>query len=53
MPWEDGLKDPVLLHAFETVRIAVSSTGDPGLYLFHSHNLEHEDMGMMLNIVVE
>ena len=53
MPWEEGLKDTVLLHAFETVRIAVRFTGDPGLYLFHCHNLEHEDMGMMLNIVVE
>lgn len=53
MPWEEGLKDTVLLHPFETVRIAVRFEGDPGLYLIHCHNLEHEDMGMMLNIVVE
>jgi FtsP/CotA-like multicopper oxidase with cupredoxin domain len=50
MPWEAGRKDTVLLHPFETVRVAVQFTEQRGLYLLHCHNLEHEDMGMMQNI---
>ncbi len=50
MPWEAGGKDTVLLHPFETVRVAVRFTAQRGLYLLHCHNLEHEDMGMMQNI---
>jgi len=50
MPWEIGRKDTVLLHPFESVRVAVQFTTERGLYLLHCHNLEHEDMGMMQNI---
>jgi len=25
----------------------------PGLFLYHCHNLEHEDMGMMRNYRIE
>jgi FtsP/CotA-like multicopper oxidase with cupredoxin domain len=25
----------------------------PGTFLYHCHNLEHEDMGMMRNYLVE
>jgi blue copper oxidase len=53
MPWEAGLKDTVLLHPEETVRIAVRFTAHRGLFLLHCHNLEHEDVGMMLNVLVE
>jgi FtsP/CotA-like multicopper oxidase with cupredoxin domain len=53
MPWEAGVKDTVLLHPFETVRVAVRFTAHRGLFLLHCHNLEHEDMGMMANILVE
>ncbi len=53
MPWEVGGKDTVLLHPFETVRVAVRFTAHRGLFLLHCHNLEHEDMGMMANILVE
>ena len=53
MPWEAGGKDTVLLHPFETVRVAVRFTAHRGLFLLHCHNLEHEDMGMMANILVE
>ena len=52
-PWERGLKDTVLLNPQETVRVAVRFSEFTGLYLFHCHLLEHEDMGMMLNILVE
>ncbi|MEX2531036.1 MAG: multicopper oxidase family protein [Gemmatimonadota bacterium] len=53
MPWEAGVKDTVLLHPFETVRVAVRFSAQRGLFLLHCHNLEHEDMGMMANILVE
>src|SRR5690606_13060214 len=53
MPWEAGLKDTVLLHPGERVRLAVRFTAHRGLYLIHCHNLEHEDVGMMANVLVE
>ncbi len=53
MPWEDGLKDTVLTLPAETVRVAVRFTAHRGLFLLHCHNLEHEDMGMMANILVD
>jgi FtsP/CotA-like multicopper oxidase with cupredoxin domain len=52
MPWEGGLKDTVLIHPKEEVRLAVRFNAHPGLFLLHCHNLEHEDTGMMLNILV-
>lgn len=51
-----GWKDTVLLWPGETVRLAVDfSHPYPGdqIYLFHCHNLEHEDQGMMINIRVQ
>ena len=51
MPWETGLKDTVLVMPSEIVDVAVRFAF-PGLYLLHCHNLEHEDMGMMLNFEV-
>lgn len=53
MPWERGLKDTVLLRPYETVRIAIRFDAHRGLYLIHCHNLEHEDMSMMLNFMVD
>jgi FtsP/CotA-like multicopper oxidase with cupredoxin domain len=52
MPWETGLKDTVLLFPQEQVDVAVRFDEYPGLFLMHCHNLEHEDMGMMLNFEV-
>ena len=51
-----GWKDTVLLWPGETARLAVDfSHPYPGdqVYLFHCHNLEHEDQGMMINIKVQ
>jgi len=51
-----GWKDTVLLWPGETVRLAVDfSHPYPGdqVYLFHCHNLEHEDQGMMINVKVQ
>jgi len=48
-----GWMDTVLVLPGETVRIQVPFTEFPGLYLYHCHILEHEDMGMMRNFRVE
>jgi len=53
MPWEGGIKDTVLVYPSETVSVAVRFTAHRGLYVLHCHNLEHEDVGMMVNVMVE
>lgn len=52
-PWERGWKDTVLLHPGETVEVIATFDAHRGLFLMHCHNLIHEDMGMMLNYVIE
>jgi FtsP/CotA-like multicopper oxidase with cupredoxin domain len=54
-PHDLGWLDTVLVWPGEVVRIAVDfSPALPGLntYMFHCHNLEHEDQGLMLNFAV-
>ncbi|MCX7878115.1 MAG: multicopper oxidase domain-containing protein, partial [Ignavibacteria bacterium] len=51
-PNDRGWKDTVLVNPGETVRTLVKFTGYKGIYLYHCHNLEHEDDGMMLNFRV-
>lgn len=41
--------DTVLVLPGETVRVQLTFSRYPGLYLYHCHILEHEDMGMMRN----
>ena len=48
-----GLKDTVLVMPGETVRIIKPFQDYKGLFMFHCHNLEHEDMGMMREYLVE
>ena len=50
---DEGWKDTVLLMPGERVRVLVRFGDYPGLYLYHCHNLEHEDMGMLRNFLVE
>ena len=47
-----GWQDTVLVLPGETVRIKIPFTRHRGLYLYHCHILEHEDMGMMRNFRV-
>jgi FtsP/CotA-like multicopper oxidase with cupredoxin domain len=47
-----GPLDTVLVLPGETVRIQVTFSTQPGLFLYHCHTLEHEDMGMMRNFRV-
>ena len=48
-PYEAGLKDVFNIGPNDTVKIAAYWTGSKcvGKYVFHCHNLEHEDMRMM------
>ena len=50
---DEGWKDTFLLRPGEEVRIRVRFGRHAGLFLYHCHNLEHEDMGMMRNFRVE
>jgi len=50
---DEGWKDTVLLMPGERIRLLVSFSDYQGLFLYHCHNLEHEDMGMMRNYFVQ
>ncbi|MBL7783939.1 MAG: multicopper oxidase family protein [Saprospiraceae bacterium] len=52
-PWEHGWKDTVLAFPGEKVRIIIRFPENIGKYVFHCHNLEHEDGGMMLNYEIQ
>jgi FtsP/CotA-like multicopper oxidase with cupredoxin domain len=52
-PWERGWKDTVLVFPGEAVDVIMRFDGHRGLFLLHCHNLEHEDLGMMLNFQLE
>ena len=45
---ESGWKDTVLVMPRETVKIIIPFSTLIGVFVFHCHNLEHEDDGMML-----
>jgi len=49
---DEGWHDTVLVMPGERVRILMQFKDFTGLYLYHCHNLEHEDMGMMRNYQV-
>lgn len=49
---DEGWKDTVLVLPGERVQVLVTFSSHPGLYLYHCHNLEHEDMGMMRNFKI-
>ncbi|MER6300725.1 multicopper oxidase family protein [Kitasatospora sp. NPDC001539] len=52
LPHDAGLKDTVSLRPGESAEIITRFDGYRGRYLFHCHNAEHEDMGMMANLEV-
>ena len=49
---DQGYKDSVLVFPGERVKLLLAAT-EPGLFMYHCHNLEHEDAGMMRNFLVE
>jgi FtsP/CotA-like multicopper oxidase with cupredoxin domain len=52
LPQDAGLKDTVALRPGESAEIITRFDGYRGRFLFHCHNAEHEDMGMMANLEV-
>lgn len=46
---DDGWKDTVMLMPGERVKLLLKFADFTGLFLYHCHNLEHEDAGMMRN----
>jgi FtsP/CotA-like multicopper oxidase with cupredoxin domain len=50
---DSGWKDTVLVMPGETVDIIKPFQDYKGLFLYHCHNLEHEDLGMMRQFLVE
>ena len=51
-PWDQGWKDTVNLDNGGKADILIRFDGHRGRYVFHCHNLEHEDMMMMANFEV-
>jgi FtsP/CotA-like multicopper oxidase with cupredoxin domain len=49
---DEGWKDTVLLWPEERVRLLMRFDDFPGLFMYHCHNLEHEDQGMMRNYMI-
>jgi FtsP/CotA-like multicopper oxidase with cupredoxin domain len=50
---DEGWKDTVLVMPGERVKVLRRFGDYPGLFLYHCHNLEHEDMGMMRNFEIQ
>ena len=51
--FDKGRKDIVLVMPGEKVSVIKSFEKHSGLFVYHCHNLEHEDMSMMRNFLVE
>lgn len=50
---DDGWKDTVLVMPGEKITILKRFDKYTGLFLYHCHNLEHEDLDMMRNFLVQ
>ena len=50
---DEGWQDVTMLFPGQKVRILREFADYEGLFLYHCHNLEHEDMGMMRNFLVK
>jgi FtsP/CotA-like multicopper oxidase with cupredoxin domain len=50
---DEGWKDTVLVMPGERVKLLMRFADYAGMYLVHCHNLEHEDLGMMRNYLIE
>jgi FtsP/CotA-like multicopper oxidase with cupredoxin domain len=50
---DEGWKDTVLLMPSERIKLLMRFGNEEGLFVFHCHNLEHEDLGLMRNYRIE
>jgi FtsP/CotA-like multicopper oxidase with cupredoxin domain len=49
---DEGWKDTVMLMPGERIKLLLRFEDFTGMYVYHCHNLEHEDAGMMRNYLV-
>jgi FtsP/CotA-like multicopper oxidase with cupredoxin domain len=49
---DSGWKDTVAVWPGERVKVAMTFGPHLGMYMYHCHILEHEDMGMMRNLLI-
>ena len=49
---DSGWKDTVLVWPGERVKVAMKFAPYTGMYMYHCHILEHEDMTMMRNYMI-
>jgi len=49
---DEGWQDTVLLMPGMRAKVIMEFRDFPGLFVYHCHNLEHEDMGMMRNFEI-
>jgi FtsP/CotA-like multicopper oxidase with cupredoxin domain len=52
-PYDHGWKDTLDLYPAQSAEILVRFTDYAGRFVFHCHNLEHEDMAMMADFITE
>ena len=50
---DQGWKDTLLVMPGDRVKLLMRFADYPGLYLYHCHMLEHEDLGLMRNYRIE
>lgn len=50
---DEGWKDTVLVMPGERVKLLMRFADSAGRFTYHCHNLEHEDMGMMRNYLIQ
>lgn len=50
---DEGWKDTFLIMPGERVKVLLKFEDYEGLFVYHCHNLEHEDMGMMRNYLIQ
>jgi len=50
---DNGWKDTVLVMPGEKVTLLKPFNDFKGRYMYHCHNLEHEDMGMMRDFLIK
>ena len=50
---DEGWHDTILVMPGERVKVLIKFEDYEGLFIYHCHNLEHEDLGMMRNYRVQ
>ena len=51
-PWDAGIRDMVNLNGNDQAEVRIHFRSFRGKYVFHCHNVEHEDMAMMSQLEI-